>query len=265
MSIFVERQAVKKRNDWAKRFRQAERVLLSLAVVFAGLAAMYGLYRIVFFGDSFAVKKITVEGQWKHLDADGIAALSGVVLEDNLFWLSTDDVYERLKEEPWIKTAVVRRRPPDTLWIYAEEYRPAAIISADEMLYVDINGDVFKVPEAGDDMDYPVFTGLGLGGERSLSEKNRGIVNAMFEILDAFDGSGLGKKLSVSEVHYDQRFGYSILTGGERMQIFLGYSACRDALERAGAMFERVKSHPGRIQYMLADEPGRLVVKYHAS
>ncbi len=69
MSVFKQRQTVKKRRQWVRRLRQLERVLISLAIVMAGLASIYGLYRLVCFGDAFAIDNVVVEGKFKHLSS----------------------------------------------------------------------------------------------------------------------------------------------------------------------------------------------------
>lgn len=265
VGVFKERQEVKKKRRWIKRLRQVERILLSLAIILAGLASMYGLYRIVFFGDVFKVKKIVVEGNWKYLSARGLAAQTDVEEDDNLFLISVDDVHERLKRNPWVRTATARRRLPDALWIYAEERHPAAIISNGGLFYLDEYGEVFKVPEADDDRNFPVLTGVNVAEDLALSDGDRDRALNMLRILAVYGSSKFGKDNGVAEVHYDENYGYSIITKNDPMQIFLGHAAFDEGISQIERMSHAISNRPGRILYIMANEPGRLIAKYQAS
>lgn len=242
-----------------------ERILLSLAIVLGGLASLYGLYVMVFFGNTFAINRIEVEGEWKYLSADKLAFEAGIKDDDNLFMVSMKDVHGRLKMNPWLKSATVRRRLPNTLWIYAEEHRPEAIVADRGFLYVDRNGELFKVPEAADDKDFPVFTGVSVMEDRSLDEANKERLDTMLGILKSFESSGLGEAYNIAEINYDYEKGYSVITDGKPIQISFGYAAYDDAINRIDMMLREVKRHPGRIRYMMANEPERLIVKYQTS
>lgn len=263
-SVFLTRQSVKKKRDWKKRVSQLERTLLSIAIVLAGFAALYLLYNVVFLGDTFTVKKMMVDGKMKYLTANFLGELSGVKEGDNLFWVNVVDVHKRLKTEPWVKFAAARRKLPDTLWIYVEEYTPKAIVAAsDGLYYLDENAEMFKKVDANDDKNFPVLTGVDIkkGGEDEDNDTAR--ISEMLSLIDMFRASNFGAERDVAEINFDPVAGYSIFPKKDTMQILLGEKFISDRLADLDRMHKEIAKHTGRVKYMLVTEPGRVVVKYY--
>ncbi len=265
MSLFLERQQVQKKRQWHKRLRLMERGLLAAAVVIVGFVCLYLLYRVVFLGSTFSVKRIVAEGNWHFLSAQGVAALSGVSEGDNLFWLSVNDVYKKLRSDPWIKEAAVRRKLPDTLGIYVEEYRPVAIVSADALYYVDAEGNLIKRVEPGEEKDFPVLTGISVAEGTTLATSDAKRVNEMLDFITRFRATPFGERHDVAEMHYDEVNGYSLVTRREPMQILIGQSDLPGRLMQIERMSKELEARGDRIQYMLANEDGRIVVRYRPS
>lgn len=265
MSVFLQRQTVRRRRRWGFKLRQVERVLLSVLIVIVGVFALYGLYRMIFLGGTFQVKNIVVEGRFANLSAEGVEQIAGVHRGDNLFWLSVSQVHERLMQAPWVKDAVVRRRLPDTLWVYVEEHDPAAIVAAGELYYVDAQGTLIKRVEAGESTDYILLTGLGLDEQGHLSGEDVARVREMLAVADRFKVGSFGTKHEVAEVHYDTVRGYSLITRREPMQILIGLSELPQRIDQIDTLSRAIVSKGDRIQYMLANENGRIVVRYRQS
>ncbi|MFH0798910.1 MAG: FtsQ-type POTRA domain-containing protein [Pseudomonadota bacterium] len=265
-SVFLIRQTVRKHRGWTRRLKVAERLLVSFAIVIAGLVCLYGFYLMVFTGSTFATRQIVVEGKWKYLTVQGLADLSGVMEGDNLFWTSVAGVHAKLITNPWVRSTAVQRRLPGTLWIYVEEHQPVALLLTGEGLsYVDEDGEPFKRVEAGEDKNFPVFTGLSsaLRDDGTLSDGDH--VKEMLRIIELFRGSEFGRERDVAEIHYDVIKGYSLVTQREPMQIMFGHNAVAEGVGQLDRMRAAFAARPGRIQYMLADEPGRIIVKYQTS
>lgn len=262
MSVFLERQSVRRRRRWGLKLRQVERALLSALIVVAGLFLVYGLYRLVFLGSTFQVKQIRVEGRFAAMTPAAVEELSGVRRGDNLFWLSVSEAHRRLSAAPWIRDAVVRRKLPDTVWIFVEEHQPAAILAAGGLQYVEANGAVIKRVESGEARDFPLLTGIEPDDEGAISQEDAGRIREMLSIAELFRATGFGQGQEIAEVHYDPVEGYSLITRREPMQILIGLSDLADRIAQLDAMSRAVTGHGGRIQYMLANEKGRIIVRY---
>ena len=80
--------------------------------------------------------------------------------------------------------------------------------------------------------------------------------------MSLFDRSRFGAEQGVAEVHYDELIGYSIVTRREPMQILIGHTNLAGRVKRLDRMIGAIAARQGRIQYMLADEDGRIIVRY---
>jgi cell division protein FtsQ len=265
MSTFLERQEVRKEFAWGRFVRRVERVSLSILIVLTGLAALYGLYVLIFLGPYFDIKDIEVRGHWKRLNAASLVDVSGVKQGENLFLMNVEDVHQRLVAHPWVREAAVRRHLPHTLKVFVEEHKPYAIfIDPDGMYYVDREGIMFKRVGAEDSKDYPLITGIAreedpLGTAEEVKRKR---LSMALDIIERFDRSALGKRYGISEIHFDPARGYSLMTEREPMEILLGSDGSMVRLERLDKVTTVIARGNRRIQYIMAHEPGRIIVKY---
>jgi cell division septal protein FtsQ len=265
MDVFLKRQDVRRRRQWGRRLKQVERLLLSLLVVVVGLAMLYGLYRLVFMGFAFGVKRVEVEGSWSMLEAGDVARRSGVEAGDNLFWISVEEIHDRLSEEPWIKEVAVRRRLPSTLCIYVEEYNPWAIVASNDFYFVDREGTLIKKVESGEGKDLPVMSGLSVGSDGEMGDVDRARLSEMLAMLDAFDASLFGRNEGVAEINYDDVQGYSIVTRQNPMRILIGKEDAGARIMQVDRMMKAITAGRPPIRYMIAKENGRVIVRYRPS
>lgn len=91
------------------------------------------------------VKSIEVVGN-NFVDEEEIKKLSQIDEETNLWKIKLSDVASLVKENPFIKSAVITRKLPSTLSIEVEEY---AVIG-----YVENNDSFYPVLENGKQIDY---------------------------------------------------------------------------------------------------------------
>lgn len=262
MDVFLKRQDVKKRSQWGKKLRQLERILLSMLVVVAGLAALYGLYRIVFMGSVFSIEKLEVVGEWRMLDAESVARRSGVNAGDNLFWISVESIHGRLSEEPWIKEVTVRRRLPHTLCIYVEEFRPAAIVAANDFHFVDAEGRLIKKVDPDEEKDLPVISGLTVSSDGTMKQKERERLVEMLGMLKKFDSTRFGREEGIAELNYDEVRGYSIMTDEHPMQVLIGSVDVEKRIDQIDRMMKAITADRPPVVYMIANENGRIIVRY---
>jgi len=265
VSVFLKQQEVSKRRNWSTFLRRVERVSLSVLVVLAGLAALYGLYTLIFLGSYFSINDIVLKGHWKRLDAQQLIEVGGVKQGDNLFLMNVREVHDRLMMHPWVREAAVRRHLPHTLLMAVEEFKPEAVyVRPDGMYYVDKEGVMFKRLDAKDERGYFFITGLEnhpgvLSGD---DKKARGAIRKALGLGKAFERSKWGKRFGVAEVHYDHVQGFSVLTDVSATAILLGKYDLFERVERVDHFAKAIRAREARVQYILADEPGRVIVKY---
>jgi cell division protein FtsQ len=81
----------------------------------------------------------------------------------NMLTIDPEAIQDRLEEHPWVSTASIRRIWPDGLTISINEFRPQALIAQagkDGIEYLDRKGNIFATVTPGQEMDFPVITGL---------------------------------------------------------------------------------------------------------
>lgn len=265
MSTFLERQEVRRDVAWGKVIRRVERISLSIMIVLAGLAALYGLYLLVFMGPYFGVKDIVVSGHWKRLDAAKLIEISEVKQGENLFLLNVGDVHEKLMMHPWVREATVRRHLPHTLRVFVEEHEPCALfVEPDGMYYVDEEGILFKRADVGEELDYPLITGI-VDKEEPLGtaeEKKRRLMVRALDIIEQFRDTAWGKRYGVAEVHYDAVRGFSVITQRKPLEVLLGQGDPMKRIRRLDFLASTISEGSRPVQYILADEAGRVIVKY---
>ncbi|MFV0435939.1 MAG: cell division protein FtsQ/DivIB [Desulfopila sp.] len=126
--------------------------------------------------------------------------------QTSLLQLDTDEVAAKVEKDPWVSKAVVKRDWPSTLVVEVVEHQPVAMVnksatSVPRLFYVDRTGMAFFEVRPGQDIDYPVITGL----DRFSEEKERAAIFAevyAFLKLAAKNNPNLPSQ-SVSEIHID--------------------------------------------------------------
>jgi cell division protein FtsQ len=82
---------------------------------------------LVYYSSLFAITEVRVEGA-KRLTADHLAELAAVPVDSTLLRINTDEITERLQQDPWVKSAVVEREFPATVVLLIVERPIAALV-----------------------------------------------------------------------------------------------------------------------------------------
>lgn len=254
MSVFLRRQHVRQKRAQRNRLRRLEKWLFSVVLVSVGLAALFGIHFLLVSGPFLDVREIIVENQGDRLTPDEVASAAGVEIGDHLFAINMDDVHKRLRANSWIREATVRRRPPHTLWIYVEEYVPAAIVAGKRLVYIDSDGVSFKEVSSHDEKRYPVLTGLAEGPQEYFLTALR--------LIDWLTSAPFVKDATVAEVHFDKRYGFSLTTAVHPMQITLGKEPFDGCTTRLEDFSPTIMAMGKQIRYIIACDRDRIVVKY---
>lgn len=263
MSIFLERQKVRKRRAVARRLKTIERILFSVAVILGGVLALYGLYLLVFTGPIFTVKEIVIQGELSHTTNDQIILLTNIDKGENLFGAHVKESHERLTSHPWIREASVRRRLPHTVWIYVKEYMPVAVVlKGGQAFYVDGHGTVFKRMQAGEPRGLPVISGIE---NLKDDEDSRQKLMEALKFISIYKKSSFGQAWGISEFHVADGRGYLITTEKGPVQILLGDDAFEQRLAMLANFQEAISRQGGRIKYILADDIKQITVGYTGS
>jgi len=251
----------RRKEPFLRRAARRAAMVLKVCLVAAMVAGLgYGarrLYVEALTTPRLALKRIIVRGALRAQPRD-LVRLAAIREGENIFSFSAADVAARVEENPWVVSAVVRRKLPDTVRIEVTERRPLAIVKMKDLYVMDESGEVFKKLGPEDRLDLPLLTGL----DKEALKKREGYVRSLqrlFESLEA--GAGLNLE-NVSEIHYDPVYGFSLYTLDDGLRVELGSAE----FERGLRLFERLRAMKGGLNggVVAVDvhKAGEAVVRY---
>lgn len=142
--------------------RKRHRIQIALGVALALIAAVVGLA----LSPLFAVQKIAISGR-NGIEEAALISGSGISVGDHLVAVDLAAVRASLMKMPWVASAQVERKWPNTVVVNVTEQRPAALLQvADSFLLVSSTGRILQ-SEQGADPERPL---LKLDGSLSLAQ-----------------------------------------------------------------------------------------------
>jgi cell division protein FtsQ len=173
----------------------------------------------------FKVKTLEFSGCESASD-ERLRLLTGINLyQTSLLGLDQETVAANVERDPWVSKAVVKRNWPSGILIEVVEHRPVAMINRNtkddpKLYYVDKTGTAFLEVAPGQDVDYPVITGL----DRFTAEAERAAIFSdiyIFLRLAGRNDPNLPAQ-SVSEIHVNEAGEMVIYLVDHTFPIFFG-------------------------------------------
>jgi len=208
------------------------------ACALLGLAGAIWLgYRFVTTSSRYAITEIEIRGAHR-LSADEVRAALPVALGDNVFLASTDAISRALRRHPWIAAATTERILPGTLRVEIREHEPVAVALLGEPYLVGPDGHPFKraQPEAGDEADLPLVTGLD---RAAYGRDPDGVARTITAALDALARwrSGPGRP-PIGELHIDAQGALTLHSRDRAALESPGFVGARRNAKRCGGSIE---------------------------
>lgn len=142
-----------------------------------------------------------------------------------------------VERHPWVRSARARAVFPDTVRIEITERRPVALLRTDALYYIDETGEVFLEVE-GDDLDYPVISGVDAELAARHPDLPRLAVRDALALIDELDRKGLVFRGQVSELVFASTRGFTLHTvDGARIRF--GLDGRERQVDRLAALIER--------------------------
>jgi cell division septal protein FtsQ len=150
--------------------RRARRVLLVSVVallLFVGTMPLWSTWiagmcawQLVAWSDRFRVRQTEVSGN-HLLTRDQIIELAAVPKGVSLFAVPVNAARVRIEKHPWIRSAIVRRRLPDTIEIRVTEREPVAAVRSDRLLMITSDSVALAPISENWNWDFPLLTPPG--------------------------------------------------------------------------------------------------------
>lgn len=230
----------KKPLEWRKILHRTLRVGVALFSAVLLLVGGFFVAQLLLASDLFRVDQVAVEGN-SLLKKQQVVALSDIEMGVNTFNLDLGLIGRKIEENPWISTAQVQRIFPRQVMIHIEERQPVAIVNLGYLYYLDKQGEIFKVLDAADNLDYPVVTGFDYAKAQAHNAECAQQLRKVVALLSDLNQRKLFSLDQISEVHFETGGSLSLYTleGGVRIKLgSADYGRKLDRLERIYAQLQ---------------------------
>ncbi len=184
----------------------------------AGAKAFWGWLTT---SERFAIKEIVIRTGEKVPESD-VRKLLAVTEGDNILSFNLSDCVGSVEIHPWVDRASAMRELPDRLVLDIKERVETATILFGGLYYIDEKGEIFKKVLPGENVDYPVFTGLKLRDAVEKKEEVDALIQTGLQIIALSKGSRVFPVSMISEVHLDSIYGATAVRMGDGMRIRFG-------------------------------------------
>jgi len=233
--------------------------------VFCGSVAflLFGavlLGRLLLVSGYFAVTTVSVENN-QRLQQDEVLALSDIEQGSNIFDLDLDMIGGKIEENPWVASARVERVFPNEVTIRIEERQPQAIVRLGTLYYVDVNGEIFKMLDAGDRLDYPLISGIDRQLLLDQPEQARELLLGALGLLSELAQRRIFGLDQVSELRVTPQEGITLYTYRGGVPVRFGQNGYRTKLDRLERIYRELQPRLAAIDYIDLNVVERVIVK----
>jgi len=233
--------------------------VLSFSVVLLLVGGFFAV-QLLMTSDLFRIDRISVDGG-HHLSQEQIIALSDIRTGMNTFKLDLDLIGREIAENSWVREARVQRIFPRQVEINVEEREAVAIINLGYLYFLDRHGDVFKVLEADDNLDFPVITGFDYQKvqehEPQTAIELKRIVGLLAD-LQQREHFGLAQ---LAEIHRDAGGSLSLFTLNAGVRIKLGREGFKGKLDRLERIYAQLKPRLPILDYIDLNVDEKVIVR----
>ena len=256
----TRRKQEKQPRDWKQLFHCLLRIGIASGSGFLLASGALLTAQMLLESGYFGVDQIRVEQQIRVSEGDILDA-SDINIGDSLFDLELHMIGRKIEEHPWIAKAEVERSFPDQVVIRVEERQARAIIDLDYLYYVDRSGEVFKMLESGDELDYPVITGIDRQYLLDHPNQTQDSLDLALSLMDQLEQRQLFNLDDVSEIHFDQHEGLIMHTRIGGVPVRMGKQNFYAKLNRLEAIYEDLEPRLLALKYIDLNVTDRVIVK----
>ena len=205
-------------------------VLLTASLVVGGLVAL------LYFGGGWVTglvsgveyfevqENVVIEGCRVTTPAE-IRELGEIRYHTNLFSINLGKLEAILVKHPWVGEVKIHRTWPNRLRIQVVEHVPEALIlqgdpGKEQLYYMDTKGVAFVSVKPGQDLDFPVITGIG---DIQGTDKKKEVLGDVIHFLKLVKTNNPNLPAqSISEIHLDKTEGIVVYLVEYPFPIFFG-------------------------------------------
>ncbi len=258
------RQNRKKQQKKPLNLRKFLHRALRIGVVsFSGLLIVVGgvlMVQLLLASDVFRIEQISVQGG-HHLSDQKVVALSDIRTGMNTFSLDLALIGSKIEENPWVREARVQRIFPRQVDVQIEERQPVAIVNLGYLYYLDGQGEVFKVLEATDQLDFPVVTGFDYQKVKQCDRTCASDLKLVVALLEELQDRQLFGLEQISEVHREPSGNFALYTLNGGVKVRLGREDFANKLDRLERIYAELQPRLQILDYIDLNVDEKVIVR----
>ncbi|MCW8893534.1 MAG: FtsQ-type POTRA domain-containing protein [Deltaproteobacteria bacterium] len=269
---------LKKTNQKTKKVRQnrrkqkkkpvnlrklLQRFLRVGVAVFSATLIVVGVFfvtQLLLASDLFRIDQVSVKGS-QRLSDQQVVDLSDVQVGVNTFNLDLNLIGRKIEENPWVQQARVQRIFPRQIGVHIQERQPVAIVNLGYLYYLDNQGEIFKVLDANDKLNFPIITGFEYEKAQGHDEGYAQRLTQIVSLLSDLRQRELFNLDQISEIHQDVDGGLSLFTFDGSVKIKLGQSGYREKLDRLERIYAELQPKLRMLDYIDLNVEEKVIVR----
>jgi cell division septal protein FtsQ len=190
----------------------------------------------------FSVREIQVRGGDK-VSGNEIVTIAGLRQGMSIWKIELAGIEEKIAKHPWVRRVLVRREFPSRIIIDVEERTPRAIVVIRKLYYVDSDGTVFKEVTAGENVKFPLLTGLRAEDVMTANPAVRRRIQDAMRLAEMM----AQRSHSLSEIHFDAPDRLVVYTTTYPVALHMGWGEWDEKLDRMERLLALWKGHEERL------------------
>jgi cell division septal protein FtsQ len=175
----------------------------------------------------FSVREIQVRGGDK-VSGNEVVAMAGLRRGMSIWSIDLPSIERKVAKHPWVRRVSVRREFPRRIVIDVEERTPKAIVALRKLYYVDSDGAVFKEVGAGEDVKFPLLTGLRSEQLTAPDPSTRRRIQDALRLSEMM----VQRSHSLSEIHFAKSDRLVVYTTEYPIALHMGWGNWGEKLNR---------------------------------
>ena len=247
---------VYRRDNRKKDQRRGRRVLVRAGVALGIILFALVLYRLsgplviaagslrdfVLESPYFSVREIQVRGADK-VRGDEVVALAGLRRGMSIWSIDLAHIEKKIGRHPWVRRVFVRREFPHRVIIDVEERTPKAIVALRQLYYVDSDGVVFKEVGPGENVKFPLLTGLRAEQLTAPDPTTRRRIQDAIRLSEMM----VQRSHSLSEIHFAKANRLVVYTTAYPIALHMGWENWEEKLTRMERLLALWKGNEERL------------------
>lgn len=201
--------------------KKRTRGVFFLSLTCVALLGLWGINRLSH-TTPFALKTIVLTSPSRHLSQAALENYLRSFYGRNLFTLSLDEVRATVERIPWVCEVKIRRLFPNSLEVSMVEHEPVALILLDQLYYLSRAGLLIKQTGSGDNLDFPVVSGIRREMLESYPDYYRTLCKQIAGFVVAMKAVDFYQRYGLSELKLDAAGYWHLVTQKKPLEFILG-------------------------------------------